>query len=119
MAVLMVHITRLFVTQQSVCCAMRQFFPGSKLLPVIVLVVLVEIVTALPGMPTNPKFMTATPGEAMDIEGHRVFVFDKIQKSDQDKCSYRYLTLENGLQALLVSEPGLDKVHHPLPLRHL
>ena len=90
---------RSFVGRRGPHCAMRQLFSGTKLSPIIALVVLVGIVTA-------------APGEAIDIEGHRVFVFDGIQKSDQDKCSYRHLTLENGLQALLVSEPGLDRVHH-------
>ena len=91
-----------FVTRRGAYCAMWQFFSGIKLLPVMALVTLVGVVTA-------------SLGEAIDIEGHRVFAFDGIQKSEQDKCSYRHLTLENGLQALLISEPGLDKVHHHPP----
>lgn len=34
-----------------------------------------------------------------------------IIKSDQDKCSYRFITLEkNNLQVLLIHDPSTDKV---------
>lgn len=32
-----------------------------------------------------------------------------IQKSETDKCQYRYLTLSNELKVLLVHEPDCDK----------
>lgn len=68
-------------------------------------------VTGKPGMPTGSTFsMKDAPGNPQVIEGHSIKVFENIIKSDQDKCNYRLLTLENGLQALLISEPGLDKV---------
>lgn len=52
----------------------------------------------------------AASGNLRVVEGHPVHVLDDVAKSDQDRCSYRHLTLPNGLKALLVSEPGLDKV---------
>jgi hypothetical protein len=34
-----------------------------------------------------------------------------VIKSDQDKCSYRFTTLEkNGLQVLLIHDPSTDEV---------
>jgi insulysin len=49
-----------------------------------------------------------------DSAPSRPLVFKKcsdtiIQKSDVDKCSYRYLELANGLRATLISDPTLDK----------
>lgn len=38
-----------------------------------------------------------------------VHSFDGIIKSPQDKCSYRIITLDNQLQALLIHEPDADK----------
>jgi hypothetical protein len=35
--------------------------------------------------------------------------FDAFLKSDQDKCEYRLITLPNRLQALLVSDPTVQK----------
>jgi hypothetical protein len=61
-------------------------------------------------MPTSKFDMSTAPGELHNFNGHSVRVFNDIIKSDQDKCAYRFLTLENGLQALIISEPGLDKV---------
>ena len=69
----------------------------------------------LPGMPAA-GMEGGAKSRAVETDGHRVLVFDGVAKSDLDKCSYRHLTLENGLQALLVSEPGLDKVS-PTPTR--
>jgi hypothetical protein len=40
-------------------------------------------------------------------------VFDNFVKSPHDKCNYRLITLNNSLQACLVSEPGLEKVKNP------
>jgi hypothetical protein len=37
-------------------------------------------------------------------------VFDNFVNSPHDKCNYRLITLNNSLQAILVSEPGLEKV---------
>lgn len=42
-------------------------------------------------------------------EGSPVSILDQVIKSSIDKCRYRYLTLPNGLEALLMSEDGLDK----------
>ncbi|PJF18726.1 hypothetical protein PSACC_01469 [Paramicrosporidium saccamoebae] len=61
------------------------------------------------GMPSGDFDMSTVPGDLQSINGHTVRVFNGVVKSDQDKCDYRFLTLENGLQALLISEPGLDK----------
>ena len=44
------------------------------------------------------------------VNGIDVIANDGIIKSDMEKCKYRHLTLPNGLQALLMSEEGLDKV---------
>jgi hypothetical protein len=37
-------------------------------------------------------------------------VFDNFVKSPHDKSNYRLITLKNSLQAILVSEPGLEMV---------
>jgi len=37
-------------------------------------------------------------------------VFDNFVKSPHDKSNYRLITLNNSLQACLISEPGLEKV---------
>lgn len=52
----------------------------------------------------------AAAGNLRVIEGQHVYVLDEIVKSVQDTCRYRHLTLPNGLKALIVSEPDLDKV---------
>lgn len=36
--------------------------------------------------------------------------FEEFVKSPHDKSTYRLVTLPNSLQAILVSEPGLEKV---------
>lgn len=66
--------------------------------------------TTSPLMPHVDFDLSAAPGDLQKHFGRLVKVFNGTIKSDMDKCDYRYLTLENGLQALLISEPGLDKV---------
>lgn len=39
-------------------------------------------------------------------------VFDSFVKSEHDKCNYRLITLPNKLQAMLVSDPKLEKVRN-------
>lgn len=40
-----------------------------------------------------------------------VQAFSDFVKSDHDKCDYRLITLDNGLQAMLVSDSKLEKVN--------
>lgn len=61
-------------------------------------------------MPVEKFNLSKAPGVLRKHLGRNIKVFDEIVKSDQDECSYRFLTLENGLQALLISDPTLDKV---------
>lgn len=67
--------------------------------------------------PLTQRIMSpeAAAGNLRVIEGQQVYVIDEIVKSDQDTCNYRHLTLPNGLKALIVSEPDLDKVRHTNP----
>lgn len=45
--------------------------------------------------------------------------FDEFVKSPHDKSLYRLITLPNKLQAMLVSEPGLEKVQQPIYMTHI
>lgn len=61
-------------------------------------------------MSAMQQSQTMPVGQAERVGEHDIHSFDGIIKSHQDKCSYRHITLANGLRALLISEPDLDKV---------